>query len=141
MSSQSHLNLVGRAAPLRRSLLPLTVATYLPRTFRLKASIKVDARYLPEETLVQAGAALRDAFSFARRDFGQHVSLDEVMAVLQAVTGVEGVDVDELAPRRRRPRAAARAAPARAAPQGIAGRHVAGRGAAHARPRPAERSR
>jgi predicted phage baseplate assembly protein len=96
VSSQSHLNLVAALRRYGDSLLPLTVATYLPRTFRLKARIKVDARYLPAETLAKAGAALRDAFSFARRDFGQHVSLDEVMAVLQSVTGVEGVDVDQL---------------------------------------------
>ncbi len=95
-SSQAHVNLVTALRRYGDSLLPLTVATYLPRTFRVKARVKVDANYLPDETIKRAGAALRDAFSFARRDFGQHVSLDEVMAVLQTVTGVEGVDVDQL---------------------------------------------
>lgn len=95
-SSQAHVNLVAALRRYGDALMPLTVSSYLPRTFRVKARIKVDASYLPDETLAKAAAALRDAFSFARRDFGQHVSLDEVMAVLQGVTGVEGVDVDNL---------------------------------------------
>ena len=41
-------------------------------------------------------AALRAHFSFARRQFGQTVSVDEVSAVAQAVAGVQAVHVTRL---------------------------------------------
>jgi len=41
-------------------------------------------------------AALRDRFSFAAREFGQPVTLSEVIAVMQDVAGVIAVDVDRL---------------------------------------------
>ena len=43
--------------------------------------------------MVQAAidTALRSAFSFAKRDFGQGVNASEVIATIQAVDGVEAV--------------------------------------------------
>ena len=40
--------------------------------------------------------ALLDHFSFQRRQFGQPVTLGEVMAVIQRIPGVVGVDVRAL---------------------------------------------
>ena len=39
---------------------------------------------------------LRSHFSFDRRDFGQGVTLSEVIGVIQSVAGVIAVDVDAL---------------------------------------------
>ena len=44
--------------------------------------------------LAAVEAALREAFSFDARDFGQGVARSEVISVAQQVTGVVGVDVD-----------------------------------------------
>ena len=44
--------------------------------------------------LAAVESALRQAFSFDARDFGQIVSRSEVIRVAQQVTGVTGVDVD-----------------------------------------------
>lgn len=77
-------------------LLPLTLSSYRPARFRLRAKLKVAATAEAEVVLRQAGHVLRRHFSFAHREFAQAVSIDEVMAVLQGVPGVDAVDVDEL---------------------------------------------
>jgi hypothetical protein len=64
--------------------------------FRVSATITVDADYLEDDVLDAARAALEDAFSFARRDFGQPVALSQVEAVIQVVAGVIAVAVDGL---------------------------------------------
>jgi hypothetical protein len=43
--------------------------------------------------LEELEAALRDTFSFANRDFGQHVSQDEVLAVAHSIDHVEAVRI------------------------------------------------
>ncbi|HEX7031359.1 MAG TPA: hypothetical protein VF172_00005, partial [Nitrososphaera sp.] len=40
--------------------------------------------------------ALKEEFSFENRDFGQAVALSEVYSVIQAVEGVEAVDIEKL---------------------------------------------
>ncbi len=52
--------------------------------------------YETEKVLAAASDALREAFSFANRQFGQPVVLSEVIALLQAVAGVVAVDLDSL---------------------------------------------
>jgi hypothetical protein len=56
----------------------------------------VDADYEPELVLAAAEETLRPHFSFDVRQFGQPVTLAEVMAVIQGVPGVLAVDVDLL---------------------------------------------
>jgi predicted phage baseplate assembly protein len=70
---------------------------FRPAPFEVAAKLAVDPDHLPERVLAAAQAALRSAFSFARRSFGQPVALSEVEAVLQGVDGVVGVDLDRLA--------------------------------------------
>jgi hypothetical protein len=78
------------------ALLPLKLYSYSDRRFALKARIKVDPAYEVALVLAAADAALRTAYNFDARDFGQPVTLDEVMAVLHRVAGVVAVDVDRL---------------------------------------------
>jgi len=71
--------------------------SFRPATFEIAAKLAVDPDHLPERVLPAADAALRSAFSFDARSFGQPLALSEVEAVLQGVDGVVGVDLDRLA--------------------------------------------
>jgi predicted phage baseplate assembly protein len=81
---------------LRDPFQALTVETYEHLLFRVSLKVKVDPDYVKATVLAGVEAALRDAFSFDARDFGQSVVLSEVMAVAQGVEGVVYVDVDLL---------------------------------------------
>ena len=73
----------------------LRIESFESLAFRLKAGVWLRAGY-DWETVRTAGiAALREAFSFQRRGLAQSVSSNEVVASLQAVDGVLGVDLDE----------------------------------------------
>jgi hypothetical protein len=77
-------------------LVPLRIASYRPRTFRLTGKVKVDPDHQGEKVLAAVEEALRDAFSFDARAFGQPVFLSEVLAVIHAVAGIAAVDLDAL---------------------------------------------
>jgi predicted phage baseplate assembly protein len=73
-----------------------TVQSYRPALFRVAGTLTVDPAYIASNVLAAAGAALRAAFSFDAREFGQPVSLSEVYAVIQSVPGVIAADIDQL---------------------------------------------
>jgi predicted phage baseplate assembly protein len=75
---------------------PLRVQTFLPAFFRLAAGVKVHPDHSPDKVLAAVEQALRARFSFTARQFGQPVALSEAIAVMQSVTGVIAVDVDQL---------------------------------------------
>ena len=62
--------------------------------FHLALRIKRAPDYDGKKVLADVEAALRSAFSFDARDFGQSVSRSEIIAVAQEVDGVLGVDLD-----------------------------------------------
>lgn len=66
----------------------LRVASYRPATFRLGIRVKLDPDHIADVVLAAVEQALRAAFSFDARDFGQSVVLSEVIAVIQGVPGV-----------------------------------------------------
>ncbi|NTX07795.1 putative baseplate assembly protein [Myxococcus sp. CA040A] len=74
------------------------LSSYEQLYFAMEARLRLDARYLPEDVLARAEAALRDAFSFERRKFAQAVSGAEIIRVLQDVPGVVMVDLERLHP-------------------------------------------
>lgn len=87
---------------------PLFVEPHRPALFNVKASVKVNADFLPEKVLAAVEESLRSRLSFEARSFGEAVALSEVIAVIQEVPGVVAVDVnafhredepDELNPR------------------------------------------
>ena len=78
------------------ALLPLTVQSYGAATFTVKAAIKIAPDADRDKTLAAVEAALRNAYSFDARDFGQQVTIDEVYAVIQSVGGVIASDIDQL---------------------------------------------
>jgi len=70
------------------------VGSYTEANFHLAMKIKCAADYAIEQVMLNVEAALRLAFSFESRDFGQIVPRSEVIAVAQEVEGVVGVDLD-----------------------------------------------
>jgi hypothetical protein len=60
----------------------------------IQAKVRVLPDYIWEKVEPQVRAALLDKFSFARRDLGQDVFLSEAFSTIQAVEGVEYVDVE-----------------------------------------------
>lgn len=72
------------------------VGPHSARPFRISVRILLKDDYLAEPVYAAVSAALLDAFSFARREFGQSVTPSQVLAVMQAVPGVAAVDLDAL---------------------------------------------
>lgn len=95
-NSAASLNLAAALRKYGDPLLPLQIKSYQPVYFRLKAKLKIAPTAVVEEVLPKVRDTMRTHFAFANRDFAQQVSLDEAMAVIQGVQGVEAVDVDEL---------------------------------------------
>ena len=73
------------------------LASFTPLTFRLKATVQYASRYLETDVRTALEAALRAAFAFAQREFGQPVTSAEIMEVVHGVAGVIALDLDELA--------------------------------------------
>lgn len=74
----------------------LQVRSFEQRFFRLKARLKVDEDYVTAKVSQEVRQRLRQHFSFDAREFGQPVTLSEVIAVMQRTAGVVAVDVDQL---------------------------------------------
>src|SRR5205085_1618821 len=74
----------------------IDMASYVAAHFGLDAQVTKDPDYLSDKVKAAVEEAVRQHFSFDARDFGQRVALSEVMAVIQGVPGVVGVDVNAL---------------------------------------------
>ncbi len=72
----------------------VSVRNYQPANFVVEARLFIDPTYKSENVIAVAREALETAFGFDARDLGQGVSRAQVIAVLQGVAGVIGVDVD-----------------------------------------------
>jgi Baseplate J-like protein len=75
---------------------PLRVQTYVPAFFRLSALVDINPDYQQDKVTAVVTDALRAAFSFEARAFGQGIALSEIVAVMQAVPGVVAIDVTKL---------------------------------------------
>jgi len=89
-------NLVTSLQSYGNQLIPITVVTFLETLFGLSANIAYAAGTDIPTVNANVRAALYQAYSFAQRNFGQGVSVDEVSTVIQAVPGVVAVNVTEL---------------------------------------------
>jgi predicted phage baseplate assembly protein len=96
VSADSNENLLGAMQKAGDPHVALVVASYRKALFRIVASVKIDANYLPEKVLVAVEQTLRVAFSFEARGFGQPVAMSEIIAAIHAVPGVVAVDVNAL---------------------------------------------
>ncbi|MGB7923288.1 MAG: putative baseplate assembly protein [Pyrinomonadaceae bacterium] len=75
---------------------PVKIATRFLKLLVVSAKVRIHPDYIFEAVEPQIRQALRDRFSFNRRELGQDVVLSEVVATMQAVEGVVYVDVDLL---------------------------------------------
>ena len=66
------------------------------QTFRLALKVAVDPAYEADAVLAGVETALREAYSFEARGFGEPVFRSGVVAVAHTVAGVLAVDVDRL---------------------------------------------
>lgn len=73
---------------------PCIAVPYTEAYFKLALRIKPHPDHDNDIVLADVEAALRKAFSFDARDFGQTVARSEVITVARQVRGVIGVDVD-----------------------------------------------
>jgi hypothetical protein len=75
---------------------PVRVRDHRAAEFALGATVRVHPDHETELVVARVRAALRTAFAFDRREFGQPVMLSEVIAAMHSVAGVVAVDVDHL---------------------------------------------
>ncbi|NLS27344.1 hypothetical protein S2M10_23390 [Sphingomonas sp. S2M10] len=89
-------NLRGAIAKISDAAIVLTILPYRPATFRVAATLRVDPAFVPDMVRAAVAAALAETFSFERRALGQPVYRSEVIALMQAVPGVDWIDLDAL---------------------------------------------
>lgn len=94
--SPLHDNLVQAIEAARDPGELVEVATYQPLFFNVRTRVLVNPRHVRETVFPAVEAALKDAFSFPRRAFGQPVTTAEVITAIQGVVGVDAVDLDQL---------------------------------------------
>jgi hypothetical protein len=75
----------------------IAIAPYSRRYFQLSARLYKQADYLAEDVAAAARGALLAGFGYTARDLARPVTAAEAVALLQAVPGVVGVDLDVLA--------------------------------------------
>ena len=77
-------------------LVPIQIASYQKVKFELAGTVYAAADRDPKDVGTAVNDALKEAFSFDARSFGQPVTLSEVEAVIQNVVGVSYIDLDAL---------------------------------------------
>ena len=77
-------------------LVPIQIESYKKVSFKLAGTVYADADRDPDIVGTAVNNALKVAFSFDARSFGQPVTLSEVEAVIQNVAGVSYIDLDAL---------------------------------------------
>jgi predicted phage baseplate assembly protein len=96
MNSDLCENLITAIDQYRDSNIPVSIDSFGDKKFDVKARILIEHKYLVDEVLKAAIAALKANFSFQTRAFGQGVYPAEVISAIQGVLGVIAVDLDEL---------------------------------------------
>jgi len=78
-ASDLYKNLVDAMDAVRDPAQMVRVDQYDSLLFNLKANLVIDARYIAADVLIDAETALKDAYAFARRSFGQPVTAAEAI--------------------------------------------------------------
>ena len=93
-NSDLYRNLLGAFVALADADLPVNLVGRERIALLLSAGVRILPDYPWERVVAAVRAALLDRFGFERRLLGQAVALSEVIAVMNAVPGVDYVDVD-----------------------------------------------
>ena len=91
-----HDNLAQAVESFKDPTAQFTLRSFKLRTFDVEAKILVSSDREFQDVQDKVKAALKNAFSFDNRDFGQAVTISEVTSVIQSVEGVEAVDIEWL---------------------------------------------
>ncbi len=94
--SDTFRNLVAAIQKAGDPFVPIRVSSYQQALFKFGCNVKVDSDFETDKVLAAVEQALRSAFSFDARSFGQVVYLSEVIELVQSVQGVVAVDVTRL---------------------------------------------
>lgn len=92
---QTYGNLLAAMRTAGDPNVPLRVQSFRDAFFRLAATITLQPGAVAGATLMAVETALRGAFAFDTREFGQSVAISEVLAVIQGVTGVRAAQVTQ----------------------------------------------
>ena len=92
-TSSTYINLMNALRRYGDPMLPLRLMNYSSASFALGMAVKVNDDAVRDTVLEALESALRAYFSFANRDFGQHVSQDEILAVAHSVQHIEAVRI------------------------------------------------
>lgn len=95
-TSDLHRNLLEALQLYGDPFLPVRIVMRDRITVMMAARVKLDPHYLWETTEPAIRALLRDRFGFERRGLGQALFPSEVVAAIQSIAGVIGVDLDDL---------------------------------------------
>jgi hypothetical protein len=94
--SDIYINLFDALRAKGDPFVPLRLKTYRNMPFAVVIKVKADPATVAADVRNAVKDALIEAFSFARRSFGQPVHASEIIAVAQDVAGVVACDVDGL---------------------------------------------
>lgn len=76
--------------------IPFKLGSFIKKTFSITAKIKINTDFMQEKLISSVRNKILDTFSFEKRQFGQPVSLSEVVTLIQNTDGILAVDLDEL---------------------------------------------
>jgi hypothetical protein len=91
----TYQNLLNSLRKFGDQYVPLMLSSYRPVTFRIRSNVKVNPEYQADRVFAALELKLRDYFSFDARNFGQAVTLSEVIAVMQNMPGVIAVSIKD----------------------------------------------
>jgi len=91
--SKTYVNLLAALRRYGDPLMPLSLVNFSVARFRLGLAVKVNEDANSDAVLANLDETLRQHFSFSRRDFGQHVSQDEIVAVAHGTKHIEAVRI------------------------------------------------
>jgi len=94
--SSDHDNLLAAMLRYGDPRVPLTIRSGRVCTFKLRACIIPDPNVSTDAIKSAVEAALRNSYSFEAREFGQPVTLGEIISVIQKASGVIAVNVEAL---------------------------------------------
>jgi len=94
-TSDTYKNLWKAIDESKDPVVQFRIDTFTPLFFDISARILINERYIKDKVFAAVKDALINAFSFARRNFGQPVTESEINAVIQGVEGVVAVDLNE----------------------------------------------
>ncbi len=88
--------LLGSLRTVGDPFVDVRIVTYRQAGFEVAGTVLIHPDYEKKLVIAAVQAALRAAFSFSERHFGQPVGLSEIVAVIHANAGVAAVDIDHL---------------------------------------------